>query len=302
MRIRCNDAVVMALASHRLFGELAWVREMAREQAKRHLLKDGDAGSLLNCLPAEACELLLPEIPRLIKTQKATGMWRKHYARDGAYSLLKALQHAGLLQQVVTQLRYDPYAPFRDAEDCYGIAVRNKLLQAPGGDEQAVQQRLLEDSAARQCTDGSWEHTVIATVYHLEVLAEAGLSATRNFERGISYLFTCLQPEVLREKSLYNHTPVARQMISSTDRSAEYRSALALKPDWLPNGECYCHLPIMQTGYALRLLNASGYAGDPRVMQACQNLVDLRERYGGWCDTNIRLGIRAELKQVGRSS
>ena len=269
------------------------MQAIARKLAEDLWHKDGDAGGLLDLPPVAAHEVLLPEMPRIVNTQKTSGLWRTNHARAIAFSLLKALKYAGLLEAVIPQLRVDPFPPFCDAEDWYGIAVRCQLLRAPRTDEQAVIERLLAALADRQCADGSWENTVVATVHHLEILLEVGLRSSTAFTRGIAFLFACMQPEVWNRRSAQ---AVAHDMISSPDGAGEYYSAVRYKPHWLPNAKCYTHLPMLQTYCALRLLNKAGYEDDPRVIQACRNLVAMYERFGGWCASNIHHGLAAEAK------
>ncbi len=157
--------------------------ENGLETGAEYFDRDGDASGLLDLPPAEARDVLLGEIPRIVKTQKSTGLWRSKNSRSISYSLLKALAYAGLLETVIPQLRYDPYLPFREAEDWYGIAVRCQVLQAPRADDQELKDSLLAEMAGRQCADGSWENTVVATVYHLEILLEVGLATAHLFTR-----------------------------------------------------------------------------------------------------------------------
>jgi len=290
----------MALITNPLFRDLDWVHDIARKSAQKLLDEDKDASGLLDLSAAEAYEMLVPVIPQFIKAQKATGLWRVKDAEHLSLALLKALDYTNLLGTVAPQLRCDPCLPFREAGDWYSIAVR-RLLQEPREDEEAVKARLLEEIAGRQLEDGSWEHTVVATVHHLEMLAATGLSDTPCFTRGINFLFTCIQPEVPSLSRAAEGLPesermLAHDMITSDRRRAEFRSALAYKPYWIPVGACYSHLPMMQTGYALHLLNKTGYENDPRVVKACQNLVDLHERFGGWCQSSIHYGLLAEKK------
>jgi hypothetical protein len=287
----------MALVTNRQFRSLPWVRDIARQWAEKLLRKDDDASGLLDLSSADALELLSPEIPRFIKAQKSTGLWRSKNTRAITYSLLKALAHTGLHDTVVRQLRHDPYQPFREADDWYGIAVRCQLLQQPHLGEAIVKDRLRREIAGQQQSDGSWEHTVVATVHYLEILMEAGLSNSQSFASGIDFLFASLQPDVVQQASAQT---LAHQMFTSVDRRAEFRGAERYKPHWTPANACYCHLPMMQTGCALRLLNTAGYEEDPRVLQACQNLVGLYDRFGGWCASNIHHGLKAERKERRR--
>ena len=87
-------------------------------------------------------------------------------------------------------------------------------------------------------------------------------------------------------------------MFSSQDRAAEFKSALTEKSEWNPVGLCYMHLPMIQTGTALKALIRLGLEDDERVIAACDNLLALKQTYGGWCDTNIRNGLLAKQKAV----
>jgi len=138
--------------------------------------------------------------------------------------------------------------------------------------------RLLAEMAGQQCDDGSWEHTAVAAVHHLEMLAESGLATISCFARGIEHLFTCVQSEVQPKQSALM---LAHHRIPSESRYAEFHSAEKYQPHWIPAGACHCHLPMIQTGCALRLLNKTGYENDPRVIRACRNLIDLHERFAG---------------------
>lgn len=295
MRIRCQHAAVMALVTNRQFAELKWVQNMAKKQASDSLDKDYDASLLLNLPTDDALALLLQALPRIIKTQKSTGLWKTKNSRQISFTLLKALMYTNLLEEIIPQLRYDPYLQFRDSEDWYGVAVRSQILHTQWADEQAVQDRLLDETSSLQYEDGSWEHTVTATVHFLEMMTEAGLSTSVSYKKGIDYLFTCVQQEVEQQNTGQN---LARHMISSGDRMAEYHSACTHKTGWLPVGACYVHLPLIQTGCALHLLNKAGYESHDLVVDACQNLVDLYERFGGWCKSNIHYGLLTEKKNI----
>lgn len=298
MRFRCHDAATTALVTNPHFAHLDWVREKASDYAARLLKKDTDAAACLFLPPADARAFLKPVIPHIIKAQKATGCWRARDARLLSYAMLRALAHAGLLDAVLPQLRFDPFTPFREAEDWLGSAVRCGVLHAPRADESALQAHILAELAALQQDDGSWEHTVIATVYHLEILTALNQTASDSFARGITYLFARLRDDVPTHNRLFPGQLVAHDMLTAADRRAEYRGALAHKPEWLPVGACYNHLPIIQTGYALRFLNTAGHADDPRVLAACENFVELFDRFGGWCDTYVRMGLQAEKKRT----
>jgi len=80
-------------------------------------------------------------------------------------------------------------------------------------------------------------------------------------------------------------------MFSSPSRDDEFRSATKYKQEWNPVGLCYKHIPNIQNSYALRVLNSLGFQNDERILRACDNLVALWQKYGGFCETNLRVTI-----------
>jgi len=136
---------------------------------------------------------------------------------------------------------------------------------------------------------------VIATTHNLELLLEGGFKAADTAVRkGIDFLYSSLQRDIVSTGNKTMNQVVAHDMFSAQDRDAEFRSAVAYKKEWNPVGLCYKHIPNIQNSYALRLLNSAGHDRDPRVVRACENLVALYRNYGGFCETNIRVTLTGE--------
>ena len=98
---------------------------------------------------------------------------------------------------------------------------------------------------------------------------------------------------------MYDHggMVMAHNMFSNDSRWLEFEAAKKYMPEWDPKQLCYNHLPNVQTAYAISCLNLLGYHDDNRVVAACHNFVDMHNKYGGFCDSNIRDAI-IEMKSA----
>lgn len=187
------------------------------------------------------------------------------------------------------RFRYDPFLSFREENDYYGFAVRKNIMESLLPDDGKLREELAWDIFSQQCANGSWNDTVISTSNHLEMLLELGIGADDpHIQNGVNWLFSVCLDDVYRQSKNMGNILVAHSMFSSQNRDAEFKSALAEKPEWNPVGLCYLHLPNIQTGTAIKTLIKHGFENDERVISACDNLVELRQNYGGWCDSNIK--------------
>lgn len=273
--------------------------EEAVNIAKPHFKNHWDIGFLINLPVKDAYEIIDPEIPRIVKTQRSSGLWKIKDSRRISYGLLKALKYSGHLVVMLNEdrFRYDPFLSFREENDYYGFAVRKNIMESLLPDDGKLREELAWDIFSQQCANGSWNDTVISTSNHLEMLLELGIGADDpHIQNGVNWLFSVCLDDVYRQSKNMGNILVAHSMFSSQNRDAEFKSALAEKPEWNPVGLCYLHLPNIQTGTAIKTLIKLGFENDRRVISACDNLVELRQNYGGWCDSNIRNGLIAQKK------
>jgi len=251
----------------------------------------------------KANAILKPEIPRLIKTQRPSGMWKIKDCRRISYGVLKALKHSEHLSPLLKEdrFRHAPFQSFYDGDDYYDLVVRRNIMEAPLPGDTDLQEQLVSDIFAGQDESGHRNGTVISTSSHIEKLMELGIGLdNERVRKSADWLLSMCAEDVCRLSKNMGGGVVAHNMFSAQDRGAEFKSALAEKPEWKPVGLCYRHLPMIQTGAALKALIKLGLEDDKRVIAACDNLLELRQTYDGWCDTNIRNGLIARQKAERR--
>jgi hypothetical protein len=297
--LRCSVAAIQALAMHPRYRQRDGIMEEAMEMAEGFFKKKLDCSFILN-MPVESARAILePEIDRLLRTQRPTGMWKIKDSRRISYGVLKALKYSGHLKSLLSEGRFrrDPFLSFRDEDDYYGFVVRRNIMGTTPATDAKLQEQLVSDIFAGQDRDGSWNGTVISTSNQIEKLVELGIDIDDpRIQKSADWLLSVCMEDVYRLSKNMGGVVVGHHMFSSQDRGAEFRSALAEKPEWNPVGLCYMHLPMIQTGAALKTLISLGFENDEWVIEACDNLLELRQEYGGWCDSNVRNGLIAKRK------
>jgi hypothetical protein len=262
---------------------------------KHRLAKRFDFWSVELLQHEDARSLLRPWEPRLIRTQRPTGMWKIRDARRISCGVLLALRHAGLLDELLKRksLRRDPLAPFSRGTDYHDILVRREILGEKGEADRAAKRRITE-ILGLQRADGSWDGTVFSTCHHADRVMRLRMSATDGrLQKAARWLFDHCIEDVRRESPAVGGVVVAHNMFSNDNRASEFRSAIQFRPEWDPKSACFRHLPSIQNGLAIRTLVGLGHAEDKRVMRACENLIQLGRDFGGYCDTNIRKTLEA---------
>ena len=140
--MRCSTAAILALAMHPRYRQRDGVMEESGKMARDHFKGSLDCTFILN-MPVEIGKAILePEITRLVKTQRPSGMWKIKDCRRISYDLLKALKYSGHLTPLLREdrFRHDPFRSFRDDSDCYGFVVRQRLtgsLRSPDGESRS---------------------------------------------------------------------------------------------------------------------------------------------------------------------
>lgn len=291
--MRCGEIAILALFSHPRYREHNAWREAGVEMVHRRVAERFDFWVVELLRNEDARSLVQSWIPRLVRIQRPTGMWKIKNAKRNSCGVLLALRHAGLLDELLAQklLRYDPLAPFMDGVYYFDVVVRRELLAETGEVDRAAA-RLIRGIEERQRGDGSWDGTVVSTCYYAERMIRLGTSARNaRLQKAAGWLLEHAIENVERQSPRMGGVAVAHHMFSHEDRTVEFDSAMHLYPEWDPKSACFRHLPNIQNGLAIRTLVRLGHADSEPVLRACENLVELGQRFGGYCDTNIRKAL-----------
>lgn len=293
--MRCTSAVAISLIMHPRFQNIPWVIK----EAYKNACGQDDYRFTIALPVSEAYKVIEAEKGDIIKTQRPSGGWKVKDSTRISFWLLKALDYTGHLEIMLKDgsFRHDPFKPFRDGKDLYSFVVRRDLLKKPNQDDEELGEKLAEEIFSNQEDDGSWNGTVMSTCHNLNQLNLMGIQCDdKRVRTGANWLLSTYKTDVFRHSNNLGGTVVAHAMFTSSERNNEFVSALNEKPEWIPRQLCYNHLPNIQTGEAIKTLIKLGFGEDSRVISACENFVWMKEKYGGWCDTNVRNILIEESK------
>jgi hypothetical protein len=293
--VRCEEISILALISHPRYRNQQALRKTAIKAVKNCISRWFDFW-VVEYLPKKDAQAVMKDmLPVLIKLQRSTGMWKSKYNKHFSCGVLLALHHAGLLNELLARniLRYDPLKPFKVGITYYDLVVRGRIIGENGAVTRAAT-RMATKILKQQNSEGSWNKTVISTCSHIDQLIHLDADIKNHkLQLAAQWLLERCIEDVDRISPTINGVLVGHNMFSIYDRKAEYCSALKLQPQWDPKVACYMHLPIIQNGYAIRTLICLGYAGNRKIIRACENLLELRRIFGGYCNSNIRRGLEA---------
>lgn len=293
--MRCSSAVAQSLIMHPRYKNIPWVNEEAYKNAYGQ-----DDYRYTIALPVlEAHKVIEDAKDEIIKTQRSSGGWKVKDSARISFWLLKALDYTGHLEVMLKEgnFRYDPFKLFRDGIDLYSFVIRRDLMKAPLDSDGVLGVKLAEEIFANQDETGSWNGTVMSTCYNIEKLLMLGINSDdERVRKSAGWLFGTYRTDVIRHSNNLGGTVTAHSMFTSSERNNEFVSAVKEKPEWIPRQLCYNHLPNIQTAEAIKTLIRLGFGEDSRVISACENFIWMKEKYGGWCDSNVRNTLIEESK------
>ena len=296
--MRCGRASLEALLAHPKYSRNQELLGQAGDLADALIKKSSYA--MISHLPSSLSrKIMVPHIPGIVKKQRTNGLWRIKDAERISFEILLALSHAGLLKDIVVteKFRYDPFQYFLNKSDFSGYCVRNNFLCTPLPTDEALKQELTAGIISAQSMDGSWGNTIVYTCKMIERLILLGEKQGENVNKAAAWLLSTYNQDVEGHGAKKAYGVPAHHMFLTSDRGAEYRSALKERPEWDPKQLCYNHLAMVQNGTAIYALIQLGFGDDRRVIAACDNLFFLKQKYGGWCQTNIRGAFITETKK-----
>lgn len=296
----CAGAVWSALLTNPNFRRTRWLIGDVQDAVRTIFERKIDNCDLLCLLSAKFGKGIIEEhLPRLVRSQQAKGGWKRKDTYRITLGYLDAFSHTGILDDVLSQLKHNPFKLFEGEEDVFSLIAHAEYPSHLSGSEADSAIELKCNSIrSGQEENGSWDNSVLSTSHHLLILFHLGIGkGDEALERGVDFIFSSAITDVTRHSNNHGGMVVAHNMFSNENRWLEFEAAKKHIPAWDPKQLCYNHLPNVQTAYAICCLNLLGYQDDSRVIQACQNFMDMRKTYGGFCDTNIRNTI-IERKRV----
>lgn len=228
--------------------------------------------------PEMARAIIKLNVDKLVAQQSSTGLWkppsrgRKEHALAVSYRVLTANRQAEMLPEIgadTLPFRYDPFPPFINSENRYGMLVR-RMFNRPLPGDAALTKKLIENISVKQEANGSWAGTVVSTTLAMEHLLELGLTSDVSTIMRRAHWLLDQYRENIERCGLF-----AQRLFSSANPRGELESALQEIPETIPVFACYGLLPLIPTGLALRLLSTTGYADDPHVEASFNSLIKL---------------------------
>ncbi|MDD2890600.1 MAG: hypothetical protein PHE49_08195 [bacterium] len=305
--MRCTDTIIAAFLAHPKYCR----REDFIQTEIQHILQF-NSWAFAIYLPLDVAKHTLKQcLPDIIRKQLSTGLWGKKFAEKKSYDILKALKHAGMLKDLISNgiLCYDPYKSFYKSKNFYGFLVRRDFIGSPLPDDAVLQRQLISQITQHQMDDGSWEGTVIATSLQIEKLLELGLNKKdSHIVKGVNWLFNQFRESVKRQRPNVSWKISVKNLFTGESCGAEFRSALKEMPEEDPKHGCFMSLPLIQTAFALRTLVHLGFGNDKRVLKGYESLLDIQllpERQqdldskrpsGSWCAIGCRKMVEKRVK------
>ena len=114
--VTTTTAAIQALVLHPQYRDKDGILTEAVNIAQNMVRKPFDFSFVRNLPSDSAREIITPEIPRVLKTQRSSGMWKIKDARRISYDVLSALRHSDVLAELLndSRFRHDPFQSFRE--------------------------------------------------------------------------------------------------------------------------------------------------------------------------------------------
>lgn len=284
--LRCNEAGLIPLLRSEKYGAMIQTDASAFESLMRH-----ESYYLLRTLPASLADRLLrPAVPMLLAKQRSNGLWKCKDAERITYDILCSLRYIGLWdpEHPDRLLVHNPLTGLSNRFGLYALLIKDMFHAAAPEDVRAKEQ-LIHTLLSSQNPNGSWDDTVVGTVARFEDLLSLGVPAEHPSMRlAIGFLFAQYHEEL---EGFHTDGPYGLHsygVFTTDDRHAEFLSAQRSRPEWIPREVCFRTMSILPDAVCLTLLLSLGMEEDTRVEAALDNLHTLYNRFGGFCETNIK--------------
>ncbi len=283
--LRCTIAGMIPLMMSKKYGYLA---EEIMDSRKNDIDEIVDR-RLYHMIPMfphwKAREMMLLLLPEIVEKQKKNGLWGNKDAIFDTYNILSALKYTDLFERVEIDLLKKTIGEHYD----YHSLMIKKMIGILDCKDEAIIKQLINEMKNQQNENGSWEDTVIATIYYMNRLLNLGMAKDDSvINKGVLYLFDCFNVEL---DALHTKDPYGLKVnyiFTSRDRRAEYEAADKYFQELVPRSKCFRHIAIIQHSLCLNFLIKIEMEKDERVEHAMDSIYQIYKNYNGLCDSDVK--------------
>lgn len=254
---------------------------------------------LIRDLPVEiARRILLPEIPGILARQKSNGLWSN--STRVTYDVLSALYHANLLDDLTAGKKLKNVSEhIADKYDHYSLLIKSVIYRQTDEKDICEMSKLIQDIRSLQNENGSWENTMVATVFHMEKLMDLGVRCDDpSVQNGADFIFKQLNFESENTPdTAKSQGPKINSVFSTANSDLEFEATKKFKKEMDPRLVCYRSLGIMQNSLCLKMLVQIGLERDKRVESSLDRTYAVYKKYNSLCSFKIRKKFMAEHKK-----
>lgn len=287
--LRCTLAGMIPLMASKKYSVLTEVFYKFRRSDFDNILKSQSFYLLREIPQAIAARLLAPRIAHILALQEEDGLWPGLDRVRKTYDILSALQYTGMLDKLREEGRIkDARRTLEERYDYHSLLIKSQIFRETSYKDERAIRDMIEEIQNRQFSDGSFDHSVFATAYHMEKLSALGVTGRDlAIQKAVSFLFR-------NQSKHWEAQPGTKQgvyqayVFSTGNRVLEFQSAQKYRPEMQPLRVCYSALGIVQSAYCLKMLVALGLENDARVQAAMEGILTLIEQYQGLCYREIR--------------
>jgi hypothetical protein len=187
-----------------------------------------------------------------------------------------------------------------ERHDYDSLLIKLKIFRQTSANDITEINKLVEDIQKSQMENGSWEGTIVSTVYSIERLANLGVPCNdQSIRKATAFLIGQSNSNWKRLQSYTKVNESQRQDdFSITSRVLEFDAAKKYKKEFDPKAVCYTRLGTMQMSIALKLLVQMRLECDEGVKSALHNTYLFYKKYNSFCYFKIRKKIISDKKKL----
>ncbi|MFX1455891.1 MAG: hypothetical protein ACFFDB_11010 [Promethearchaeota archaeon] len=273
--LRCKVGVLAAFLAHPKYQSS---EDLIRETKKYVLGHHAKWAYAFHLPKEEALEVLSKCLPEISRRQQSTGMWKQKNAEIYTYGILRALKHAELLNQ--DSFHYDLYQGFREKTDLISTLVRRNIMNETTNEENVVAELF-----STQRKNGSWFNSLSATCFQLQTLIELGIDAKHeSVSMAIRWLFEQFYEKFeggartwrFNFENIFLTGNYADEQDGFQRVAPEHGKMVCISSLQSGSGSSIIGNPAITTAIALYTLTKLGYGTDKRILDAYENLYNIR--------------------------